>query len=521
MDKDQEILAISRLVFELTKLGGADLNLDLMLAQLHELLRSLPGIRVTPQSAVLLNNSQGGLTQVAQFGLAPVWEHSVLSTQDPYAGRPDAGQAFIAPASPVHPYLPETDGTADAACFVLPLRNEGKPLGRVLLFIDPAWQADAIECEFMADLADALSVLVSRCIINETLRVREVELEEARADAIRRLGTASEYRDNETGMHIMRMTHFSTSIAKAMGLPQEMRDLLAICAPMHDVGKIGIPDAILLKPGRLSPDEYELMKTHTEIGSRLLAGSDTLIQTAKEIAACHHEHWDGGGYPAGLKGEAIPLLARICAVADVFDALTSARPYKNPWPVNEAVDWVRQQSGTHFDPQVVAAFEIAMPEILRIRQLYRDDIIDPNQVLELPTVPVAQSDWVRWEDSLRIGIDVIDEHHRYLFDLTNDLFEIVSQKRGASEVARVLKALSRYTEVHFRAEERMMQHYAYGDIGGQLAQHHVFEARLQHFYDELHNNPLTAQFEVLIYLRHWLVRHIVHEDAKLYALVKN
>jgi len=519
MDKDQEILAISRLVFELTKLGGADVDLDHMQAKLFELLISLPGIRVEARSAILLNNSRGGLTQVAQFGLPPIWESSALSLADPYLGMADAGQAFIAPASSIHPYQ-ATATDADAACFVLPLVSQGKPLGRVLLFVDPAWQADAVETEFMSDLAGALSVLVSRCIINETLRVREVELEAARTDAIRRLGTASEYRDNETGMHIMRMTHFSTSIAKAMGLPQEMRDLLSICAPMHDVGKIGIPDAILLKPGRLSPDEYEIMKTHTEIGSRLLTGADNLILTAKEIAASHHEHWDGGGYPDGLKGEEIPLLARICAVADVFDALTSARPYKNPWPVHEAVDWVRQQAGTHFDPQVVAAFEVAMPEILRIRQLYRDDIIDPNQVLELPPPACSQSDWVRWDDSLSIGIDVIDEHHRYLFDLTNDLFEIVAHKRGASEVARVLKALSHYAQVHFRAEERMMEHYAYGEIDLQQEQHHDFEARLQMFYDELHDNPLTAQFEVLIYLRHWLVRHIVHEDAKLYELVR-
>ncbi|MCB4358229.1 bacteriohemerythrin [Quatrionicoccus australiensis] len=519
MDKDQEILAISRLVFELTKLGGADVDLDHMLAKLFDLLISLPGIRVEARSAILLNNSRGGLTQVAQFGLPPVWENSALSRADPYAGQGDVGQAFVTAASRFHPYQSVAAPDA-AACFVLPLRNQGKPLGRVLLFIDPEWQADAVESEFMTDLAGALSVLVSRCIINETLRVREVELEEARTDAIRRLGAASEYRDNETGMHIMRMTHFSTSIAKAMGLPQEMRDLLAVCAPMHDVGKIGIPDAILLKPGRLSTDEFTIMKTHTEIGSRLLTGTDTLIQTAKEIAASHHEHWDGNGYPEGLKGEEIPLLARICAVADVFDALTSARPYKNPWPVEEAAAWVRQQAGSHFDPQVVVAFDVAMPEILRIRQLYRDEIIDPNQVLDLPVVPSTQSDWVRWEGSLSVGIDVIDEHHRYLFDLTNDLFEIVSQKRGASEVARVLKALSQYAQVHFRAEERMMAHYGYAAIAVQQHQHHAFEDRLQGFYEELHNNPLTAQFEVLIYLRNWLVRHIVQEDAGLYELVK-
>ena len=192
---------------------------------------------------------------------------------------------------------------------MLPLHDNAALIGKALMFVDPDWQPDPVEYEFMEDLAQALSVLVSRLIINETLRVREVELEDARTDAIRRLGTASEYRDNETGMHIMRMTHIATAIAKAMDLPPEQRELLAICAPMHDVGKIGIPDAILLKPGRLLPDEYEVMKGHTSIGKRLLEGDDMLIQAARDIAASHHEHWDGNGYPEGLAGEDIPLLA--------------------------------------------------------------------------------------------------------------------------------------------------------------------------------------------------------------------
>lgn len=522
MDKDQEILAISRLVFELTKLGGTDADLDRMLRRLFDLLASLPGIRVLPRSVILLRNARGGLTQVAQLGLAPIWEHSVQADADPFAGDCGLEPAYVSPANSQYPYLPAEGATADSVCFVLPLRAEAEPcMGRVLLFIEADWQPDVIETEFMTDLAEALSLLVSRCIITETLRVREVELEEARTDAIRRLGTASEYRDNETGMHVMRMTHFSTAIAKAMDLPVETRELLAVCAPMHDVGKIGIPDAILLKPGRLSPEEFAVMKTHTEIGSRLLSGADSLNQTAKEIAASHHERWDGSGYPAALKGEEIPLLARICAVADVFDALTSARPYKNAWPFDEAVAWVRQEASRHFDPQVVAAFDLAVPEIQRIRQLYRDDIIDPNQTLELPPPVVSQSDWVRWEDRLSVGIDVIDEHHRYLFDLTNDLFEIVSQKRGAREVARVLKALSLYVRIHLRAEERMMEHYGYAGLAAQLDQHHVFEIRLQAFYDELHDNPLTAQFEVLIYLRNWLIQHILHEDGKLRELLNH
>jgi hemerythrin-like metal-binding protein len=402
---------------------------------------------------------------------------------------------------------------------VLPLRCENKALGITLLFIDPDWVPDEIELDFMSELGQALSGLVLRTLMNETLRVREVELEDARTDAIRRLGTASEYRDNETGMHIMRMTHYATSIAKALGLSVEERELLAICAPMHDVGKIGISDTILLKPGRLTPEEFEVMKTHTEIGESLLDGSDELISAARDIAAYHHERWDGQGYPKGLKGNEIPILARICAIADVFDALTSTRPYKSPWPFDEAIAYVRNASGSTFDPAVVAAFERALPEIKRIRELYRDDIIDPNEIVELPASAYREQGWVGWDESLSVGIDVIDEHHRYLFDLTNDLFDVVTEKRGARDVARVLKALEQYAQVHFRAEERMMNHHGYSEKDRQHAQHRHFEAKLDELYAELHDNPLTAQFDVLIFLREWLIKHIRIEDAKLIELV--
>ena len=518
MNKDQEILAISQLLFELTNIANADADLDMLQTRLFTLLQRLPGIRVIPKSAVLLFNPRQRLVVVSQLGLQPAWAHQ---TQKAHATTvPDGNDAYVStPASHV-PALALNGIVDDAPCLVLPLKNVNKPLGTLLLFIEPDWQPNAVEIEFMSDLGHTLSILVSRCMINETLRVREVELEAARTDAIRRLGTAAEYRDNETGMHVMRMTHYATTIAKAMGRSVEERELLAICAPMHDVGKIGISDAILLKPGRLTEDEFTVMKTHTEIGMRLLTGEDALMVAAREIAVCHHERWDGTGYPAGLTGEEIPVLGRICAIADVFDALTSARPYKQPWSVASAIEWIHQQSGTHFDPAVVAGFDLAMPDILRIRELYRDDIIDPNQILNLPDAVARDSSWVQWDDALSVGIDVIDEHHRYLFDLTNDLFDVVANKLGSREVARVLKALDQYVCVHFRAEERMMDHFSYPALAHQEKQHQNFEDKLREFYAELHDNPLTAPFDILIYLRDWLVHHIEQEDAKLKVLVK-
>jgi len=179
---------------------------------------------------------------------------------------------------------------------------------------------------------------------------------------------------------------------------------------------------------------------------------------------------------------------------------------------------VMGEAGKHFDPTVVQAFDVSMPEILRIRELYRDDIIDPKQVLTLPPIRRREGEWIPWDDSLSVGIDVIDEHHRYLFDLINDLYQVVIRKRGAREVARLIKSLDAYAKIHFRSEEQMMNHYAFNGIDRQLHQHHAFEEKIAEFYEELHANPLVAQFDVLTYLRDWLIHHIRVEDAKLVEL---
>lgn len=203
--------------------------------------------------------------------------------------------------------------------------------------------------------------------------VQAHEVMTTRLQIVQCLGRAAEYKDNETGMHVVRMSHYARTLAKAMGFPDQVADELLHAAPMHDVGKIGIPDAILTKPGKLSDDEWMVMKQHTVIGAEILGQHPSgLLNLAATIARSHHERWDGTGYPDGLKGENIPVAARIVAVADVFDALTSERPYKHAWPVDEALDFIRQQRGQHFDPAVVDVFIEHLPEILAIRQRWAD-----------------------------------------------------------------------------------------------------------------------------------------------------
>lgn len=193
--------------------------------------------------------------------------------------------------------------------------------------------------------------------LEELVRERTIELEAARLDVLDRLAAAAEYRDYNTGRHTMRVGMLSGLLAKELGLPNDETDLIRRAAPLHDVGKIGIPDQILLKPGRLTAEEFSLMREHVDLGSRLLAdGRSKLINLAQLIAESHHERWDGSGYPHGLKGEQIPLVGQIVALADVFDTLINERPYKRAWPVQQAIDEVMRQRDRWFSPRVVDAF---------------------------------------------------------------------------------------------------------------------------------------------------------------------
>ena len=209
--------------------------------------------------------------------------------------------------------------------------------------------------------------------LERQVRERTAELFNTRQQIIRRLGRAAEFRDDDTGNHIIRMSHFCRLIGEAAGLGARSVEILYNAAPMHDVGKIGIPDRILLKPGALDADEWAIMKRHPEIGAQIIGQhSDELLQAARTIALCHHEKWDGSGYPRGLRGEEIPLLGRIAALADVFDALTCARPYKRAWSLEEALAYIEAQAGAHFDPGLIAPFRRALPQILAIRERFAD-----------------------------------------------------------------------------------------------------------------------------------------------------
>ena len=234
--------------------------------------------------------------------------------------------------------------------------------------------------EFISRLKNMLALrrshlsLASRArTLAEEVRRVTADVYERERETIVRLARAAEFRDPETGAHIVRMANYSSLIAVRLGLPRPDQEMILQAAPMHDVGKLGTPDHILLKPGRLTAQEYELMKRHPSIGYEILKDSASpVLRVAAEIALSHHERFDGTGYPLGLAGREIPIVGRVVAVADVFDALTSERPYKQAWEMARAVEYLRLGRGSHFDPDCVDAFLTGWKDVMAIRERYRD-----------------------------------------------------------------------------------------------------------------------------------------------------
>ncbi len=247
-----------------------------------------------------------------------------------------------------------------------------------VIFVTALSDASDESAGFEAGGVDYITKPISPAIVRARVRthlslVRADELKQTRLQIIQCLGRAAEYRDNETGLHVIRMSHYARILALAAGYSPRYADELFNAAPMHDIGKIGIPDAVLLKPDRLDEDEWAIMRSHVRMGAEILGEHDTpLLQLARSIALFHHEKYDGSGYPHRLAGDAIPIEARIVAIADVFDALTSVRPYKMAWPVDEAVALLHTEKGRHFDPELVDLFVAQLPAVLEIKEKYAE-----------------------------------------------------------------------------------------------------------------------------------------------------
>ena len=286
-----------------------------------------------------------GLLALLLLGAAPALAHTRTRGLKAAALSPFAALAFVALAQ------------------VAFLRGWMVPVTYPLLSL-VASTLGTMTAGFVSERRERTRVSEQNDVLEQRVRERTAELRDTQLEVVRRLGQAVESRDGDTGEHIERISRLCQQLALAIGLSEDEAELIGHASTMHDVGKIGIPDSVLLKPSRLDPGEWALMQSHTTIGAAILAGSDSaLLQMAESIALTHHERWDGAGYPAGLRGDAIPLAARICAVCDVFDALLSARRYKRGWTMDEAVAELMAQRGRHFDPALVDAFVAMVPDL--------------------------------------------------------------------------------------------------------------------------------------------------------------
>lgn len=259
------------------------------------------------------------------------------------------------------------------------LKADPRLAGIPVIFVSALGEA-ADELEgFEAGAVDYITKPFSPAVVRARVRthlslVRLDELRNSRLEIVQRLGLASEFKDNETGLHVIRMSHFSKILGLAAGMDERDADDLLHAAPMHDVGKIGIPDRILQKPGALDAREWEVMRRHPMIGAEIIGEHPQggMLAMARNVALTHHEKWDGSGYPQGLAGEDIPFEGRIVAIADVFDALTSVRPYKPAWELERAIDHLEKQKGRHFDAALVDLFLSKMPEICAVKDRWAE-----------------------------------------------------------------------------------------------------------------------------------------------------
>ncbi|MEO5377638.1 MAG: PAS domain S-box protein [Magnetococcus sp. DMHC-6] len=352
------------------------LSLELQLEVTLDILHTLPWLAKQQQGSIFLaDEASQELVLVAHRGMP---SNIVKSCQRVAFGHCLCGRAaktqellFADDHSQEHEI--QFEGMKPHSHYCVPIMFAKRLLGVLNIYLPAGHIRNADEESILQTIVHTLATIIERRRMESVLQATHEKLRETRLEIIRRLGMAAEYRDNETGLHVIRMSKYAVLLAKSIGLSELQCEILLNAAPMHDVGKIGVSDTILLKKARLIAEEFEIMKKHTVIGADMLYGhNEEPLNTAHLIALTHHEKWDGSGYPYGLKGKEIPLVGHICAIADVFDALTSERPYKKSWSVEEAMAELERSSGTHFDPDLVGHFRAILPEIIKIKEQLTD-----------------------------------------------------------------------------------------------------------------------------------------------------
>ncbi len=294
----------------------------------------------------------------------------LLDLNMPYLDGFEVMKKFHSIDKPIHPPVLVLTGLHDDDIKIRALREGARD------FVEKAFNAK----EIISRVTNLLDMFLSHkrlnnysTLLENAVFERTTQLLKTQSEVIERLALVAEYRDSETSAHTVRVGHYSKLLAQQLGFSDEEAELLFNAAPMHDIGKIGIPDSILLKPDNLNEKEWKIMQNHTYIGASIFDhGSTKLMQCAKTVALTHHEKWNGSGYPEKLAGKQIPVYGRIVKIVDVFDALTTIRPYKQAWSTQKAASLIAEESGTSFDPEITSLFIKILPEIEHIREKYTD-----------------------------------------------------------------------------------------------------------------------------------------------------
>jgi len=514
LDKNQEI---AKIISNLLETMFKEYSMQKQLKDILRILGELSWLDIDFKAGIFLINKKNELILIASenFNERQKESCSRLNVGECYCGRAVEKEKIIYSCDESDcDILYEMD--IGKKHYSLPLYEASKKLGVIVIYLSKDHIQKKWELSFMEVLSSILSSIISKRVLDERFKINQFKTEYYQRELLHKLVEASEFRDLETGKHIKRVTEYSVLLGKKLNLSTKDIELLRLAIPLHDVGKISISDSILLKPGKLTNQEYQEMKIHASIGGKLLSDtSSSYLNAAKEIALTHHEKWDGTGYPNGLKGEEIPLFGRICAIADVFDALSSERPYKKPWEMDKIIKFLKENSAKHFDSKILKLFLDSMDEVLQIRDLYRDGSFETDNILELKQFEHESDIFVSWDETLSIGVTLIDNEHKYLIKLMNDLYYSIHENSDITIVLKAIKSLREYTFIHFRDEEQYMLDNKYKKYKTHIKLHKYFEYRLEEFERDVMETPFLVGFEILDFLRDWLIDHILIADKEI------
>jgi hemerythrin-like metal-binding protein/PAS domain S-box-containing protein/putative nucleotidyltransferase with HDIG domain len=490
----QELVALNEINLAITSSSDMVISLGVLLLQV------INQLRVDAVDIWLFNPTSQMLEFASSRGFrTPAFEHG----EPLHLGEGNAGQAALGrrtihvpdlTADNVHPRLKKAMAEEPfIGFFAVPLLVQGEVKGVLELFQRTELEPNEEWLDFLHALANQAAIAIDNSSLFKDLQESNIELTQAYDATIQGWSRALDLRDNETEGHTQRVTELMTRLGRLFGLSEEDLAQARWGALLHDIGKMGVPDGILLKPGPLTDEEWIVMRKHTTYGFELLSPIH-FLRTAVDIPYCHHEKWDGSGYPRGLKGDAIPLPARIFALVDVYDALTSDRPYRKAWPEIKVLEHIRSLSGTHFDPQVVKI------------------CLEPG-LLKGQTKRRMQMEPVQWTEKFSVGVRELDQQHQQLIKMLNRLIATQGTITTHSEtISDILMAMTRYAQVHFKTEERLMEAYGYPGLEEQKMQHRDFRKNTVGFSTATTFGINQVPEDLLAYLTNWLVHHILEDD---------